>query len=450
MSLNCSRSFSRTKYLLAGIVLAAVALQAQQPAIPGELGTAPLTTGAGSGRRNILNYGATISTAFDDNAANPAELSKGQTDLKSSVQPLMDISIGRARLTARFFYGPSFTYDNKISYYNSTSQAAGADIQYLFTKRLSLHILNAFSLSTNPYESFRASAELPSLGILNGPNPSAIGANVRSTTEQSQADLVYQFGRHTSVGIGGGFTNLKYQTISTGGLASGSNLDSRGRSGHAFYSHQLTARYSLGVQYTAQKLASQSATGRFSSLSHQVLGFFTVALKPTVHLSVFAGPQRSEIDNNFVSLQTPIPSHLGRSSFAGGSSLSWQGEHSGLSASFVQQVSDSGLSGGGSVLVRMVSLQMQRQIIPQLSLNLVGNYVSNNQLDPLSPVVLTDAASVGLGISRVLTQHMTLNLSALRQQFLGSAGNTLQLYRQHSHDIGTVSLSYTFARPIGR
>lgn len=426
-----------------------LAVYAQQATTPADLGAEPITSDAAK-RSNVVDYGMTVSTDFDDNATNPANTSVGETNIRSSIQPQADIAIDRGHLVSRFFYGPSFNYSTNISSYNSTAQAAGADVKYIFTRRLSLQVRDAFSLTTNPYETWQAATQLPSLGVLNQPNSSSTGANVRSTTEQAQANLVYQLGRHTSVGIGGTFTKLIYEMLTSGPAINQANQDSRGFSGNAFYSHEFTAKYSLGIQYTALNLSSQSVSGRFSSLSHQALGFVTITLKPTVHLSIFAGPERSEMEDDFALISGLAPMHIHRVSFAGGSSLSWQGEHNGLSASFVQQISDSGLNSGGSLLVRTASLRLQHQIAPRLGLSFFGTHVSNIQLDSITPLSLTDSASAGLSVSRVLTPHLTLSLSAVRQQFMGNSGSGQFAYLQRSHDIATVSLSYGFARPIGR
>ena len=437
------------KYLVGCLVLTSLGMWAQQPTIPADLGTVPITSD-GAKRSNVIDYGMTVSADFDDNATNPANNSVGETNIKSSIQPQADIAVDRGHLASRFFYGPSFNYSTNISSYNNTAQAAGADVKYLFTKRLSLQVRDAFSLTTNPYETWQAATQLPSLGVLNQPNRSSMGANVRSRTEQAQANLVYQFGRHTSVGIGGTFTKLSYATLTSGLATNQANQDSRGWSGDAFFSHEFTARYSLGIQYTALNLSSQGVSGHFFSLSHQALGFLTVALKPKVQLSIFGGPERSELNDDFALMSGIAPTQLHRFSFAGGSSLSWQGEHNGLSASLVQQVSDSGLNSGGSLLVRMASLNLQHQIAPRWRLTFFGTYISNTQLDSLTPLFLSDSASAGLTVSRVLTPHLSLNLSALRQQFMGDSGGGPFAYLQHSHDIATVSLSYSFARPIGR
>ena len=433
------------KCLLACVVLGSCSLMAQDPMIPSQLGTAPLTTEAV--RSNVLNYGTTVSASFDDNVTNPTNPATGETNFTSSIQPWARLSVDRSRWTSSLFYGPGFTYSNNISAYNSTSHAAGLELKYNFTRRLWFVTRNSFSLTSGPYESFQANAQLPTLGLLNEPNTSAIGANVQSRAGQSQGDLVYLLGPHTSVGIGGAFADLRYKTIGDTSLTTAFSQNSRTWSGHAFYSRQLTMRYSFGIQYTAQNSTSASAPGKFSSLSHQVLGSLNVTLSPSVQLSLFAGPEISEIDDTLATIVGPVAAHSRRFSAAGGSTLAWQGEHNGMSFSFVQRVNDPGISGGGAVTMRTLNLDVQRRITKLSTFKVMGNYTSNNQLDPLSVAPLLDSASAGISFSKVITPHLSFQLSGLRQQFMGN--NPLG-FAQRSHDIASVSLSYTFDAPIGR
>jgi hypothetical protein len=433
------------KISLVCIVFCGSCLMAQEPLIPSQVGTTPLTNEAV--QSNIFDYGTTLSGSFDDNVTNPKNPAVGETNFTSSIQPRARLSVDRSRWTSSLYYGPGFTYSSNISAYNNTSHAAGAEFKYNFTRRLWFVTRNSFSMTSGPYESFQANAALPSLGLLSQPNSSAIGANVHSRAGQSQGDLVYLIGPHTSVGIGGTFTDLRYETIGDSALVNNFSQNSRGWSGHAFYSHQLTMRYSFGVQYTAHNSTSTSAPGKFSSLSHQVLGSWNVALTPSVQLSFFAGPEISEIDDNLVGITGPLVTHSTRSSVAGGSTLSWRGEHNGMSLGFVQQVNDPGISGGGAVSMRTVNFDVQRRITKLSTLYLTGNYTSNSQLDPLSVAPLVDSASAGLTFSKVITPHLSLQLSGIRQQFMG---NSPFGFGQRSHDIASVSLSYTFQAPIGR
>jgi hypothetical protein len=389
--------------------------------------------------------------AFDDNASATAAVD-GQTNLMGSFQPQFRLALTRPRLSSSLYYSPGFTYSTDISGYNNSSHALGADFEYGLTRRWSVHFQNAFNLSTSPFQELQANAELPSSGLLESRNVSVLGANVRSTTEQSSADTTYLLGSHTSVGIGGTFSNLSYEALNATAKASVPGLSSRSWSTHAFYSHRLTSRYALGVQYIAQSNSSDlaqlsSQDDHFSSLSHAILGFWTVSFRPGVQLSVFAGPERLDISDSLKAIMFVNSTDAARLSFSGGASLTWQGEHNGLSSSFTQRVSDAGLSGGGAVNLRSAALQIQHQVTRRSSVNFFGNCVFASQIDPFSTVPLTDSASAGFGFTRTLTQQISLGLSAFRREIIG---NARQSFGDRSHDVASVSLSYTFARPIGR
>jgi len=118
-----------------------------------------------------------------------------------------------------------------------------------------------------------------------------------------------------------------------------------------------------------------------------------------------------------------------------------------MSLNFVQRVNDPGVSAGGAVTMRTLSLDVQRHITKLSSVKVFGNYTSNSQLDPLSMVPLVDSAFAGLSFSKTITQHLSLQVSGTRQQFMG---NNPFGFGQRSHDIASVSISYGLAAPIGR
>lgn len=433
------------KLLIGCFLLFGIEASAQQATNPSQLGTAPLS--ADTVPVNTLTYGATLTSSFDDNAQNPNTLDQ-ETNVVSTFQPHVLLAIERAGLSSTLLYNPSFSYSGKISSYTNNSQLIGADMTRRFTRRLSLQLREGYMLSMNPLESWQANTELPNPGILNRPNQSVVGANVRSTTNNSEADLTYLLDAHTSVGISGTFTTLEYSSIgNNAGSANDQSQNSRGWSGKAFYSHRLTAIYTVGFVYTARHLSSQNSFGEFSSLSHQMLGLFTISLKPALNFSFFAGPEISQLDDTLFQVGLPLPSNASQSSFAGGATISWQAKRSGINASYIQQVGDAGLSGGGAVGVRTVTLGAQHQLTTRSTLRLNGTYTSNSQFDPLSTTPLRDSASAGITYSQRLTDRANIDFSILRQQFLGSPGAGFGL---HSHDVAAVSLSYAWNRPIGR
>jgi hypothetical protein len=177
------------KLLITLLLLSSAVLQGQQPINPAALGSGSIITDGASSRNNTVGVGMTVAGVFDDNATNPMNTAQALSDYRFSVQPQLSLDLERSRLSSVLSYSPGYTYSSNISAYNSASHVASADVRYELSKRLSVHFINEFSLSTSAYDSFQASTELPSIGILNRPNASVVGTNIRSTTEQSQLDV---------------------------------------------------------------------------------------------------------------------------------------------------------------------------------------------------------------------------------------------------------------------
>ena len=440
------RSFLKKRWMLTGVIAFSItantALHSQDSIIPSNLGTAPLTSDTTP--NNTLSYGAAAVNSFDDNVSTVDGAGR-ETNFTTSFAPRASLTIDRTHWISNFSYSPIFTYSNNINYSSSTSQGANGDVHYRFTKRLSLDLKESFVLSTNPSASYQANAGVPTIGILTQSQAALVGANVRSTTNQSQTDLVYRLGPHTVIGIGGTFTYFEYKPIVNSSLTSNLAQTSRGWSGNAFYFHQLTSKYSFGAQYTAQHLSSDFALGQSLSLSHQTLGFLNISFKPTITLSVFAGPEFTDLDYNLVT--PPLAAGISNSSFAGGSSFSWQGEHNGLNASFVQQVGTAGLGGVGSVTTRTASLQLQRALTRTSTIGLSGNSNFNRQIITVGLPTPTNSASVGITYSKTITDRLSFDFSVMRQQFID---NVLPGFNTRSHDLASATLSYSWRRPIGR
>ena len=431
--------------MLAFLISVCAEMNAQQAMIPSQLGTTPLS--ADTLPNNTVSYGATVTSSFDDNVQNPTTPNYG-TNFISSLQPNLQLIVDRPAFSSLLVYNPNFSYSSDISSYSRSSHVGGADITHRFTRRLSLRLGENFTIASNPLETWQANHYLPAVGILNAPNSSTLGANVRSTTSDSKADLVYMLDAHTAVGFSGTFTALKYTSVGLDTSSYSLSQSSRGWSGSSFYSHRWTARYSTGVQYKAHLLSSKNPIALFSSLSHQGLGFFAISLKPTINISLFGGPEISQFDDTLsLPLLFPVAPHTTRVSFAGGASFDWQGKRGGMSASFVQQVSDAGLNGGGAVSAKTINVQAQHRLTKLSSVSFTGIYINNSQLDPLSISTLNNSASAGISYSRTLNSRINVGLSILRQQFLG---NTTPGFGLHSHDIASIALSYSWNRPIGR
>jgi len=425
-----------SRFLILAFLLAAAGAYAQQPTNPALLGTGPLTQ-EGATRSNQLSYGVTSSTAYDDSVQG----SPGQRNLTGSIQPQVTLSINRPRVQTNLYYGPTFTYSSDIASQSGTSHAVGGEFEYFFSKRFTINFREAFVDTSNPIDSFQASNQLPGLGILERPTDVFVGARVHRRTEEAGSDAIYRLARHTSFGVGGSFSSSTYQTLNEATAASDQHIQTQSWSAHSFISQQLTPRYSIGANYSAQNFSSDTGIG--STLAHSVLGFGTVSLKPNVQWSVFAGPEFLLVD--YGTRNAPPESQATTLSY--GSSLSWQVEHNGLNASFVQRVSDSGLSGGAAARARMIDFRATRQLTRRVGINLFASYMSSSELIASTQSLLPDSVTGGFGVSRLITPTLRIGLQAFRQEFLGPAP---QLSGFSSHDVVSFSISYSFERPIGR
>lgn len=415
-------------------------LRAQQPVTPGQIGAAPLTRDAEQkSRNNQLSYGVSYSESFDDNVVDPISGGTAHSFI-SSVRPNIALTIDRSRFQLAAHYVPGFSYFQNSPISNEFSQATGVDFQYAFSKRLSLSAHQSYIATSNPFDNVRANTELPGFGVIDHPTSASLGTNLDTKSEQLVSDLTYRVTRYTSVGAGGSFGSTKQssQERNINGATS-----SRFWSGRGFVSHQFGPRHSVGIQYTAQ---SFTADGPFASeaLGHEVIGFWNISWTRSFQLGFYGGPNRLHIDQGATLGQGLTVPHT---AVSGGASLTWQGEYSGMSVNFAQRAGNTGVSGGGVVNIRSASLSLQRQLTKVWTTNVFASYSSESPYLSSAVPTVSDSVSYGTSVNRAFGQRLTLGISAMRQQFIGTIPI---LFSQRSHDVVTGSISYRASRPVGR
>jgi len=425
---------------LACFGLASVSAYAQEPSNPAQLGTAPLTR-EDAERSNFVNYGISSSATFDDNA-----LGSGASNIATSVQPQLGITVSRARMQSHFSYAPSYTFSTNLASQSGTSQAAGGELQYSLSKRLTASLRGSFVTTSNPIESVRANAELPQIGILERPADPFLGAQVHQTRDQFSSDLAYRMTRYTSVGAGGTFSDSIYRTELEGGNLTGQAFRSQAWSGHTFASHRFSPTYTFGFTYTAQNFSSKESGS--SVLTQSPLGVVSIDLNPHVQLSVFAGPEFSDVNSSLVGIAANLPQER-TISLSYGSTFQWQGQRNGLGASYIQRVGDSSLVGTttGAVRARMVDFHAERQLTRRMTLNLFTDYLSNSALQQLVAVPSFDSITGGVSISRPLTRSIAVSVSGFHQEILSP---NIAMFGIATHNVVAVSVNYGFVKPIGR
>jgi hypothetical protein len=338
-------------------------------------------------------------------------------------------------------FDPGFTFYQHTSSRNQADENAGLDISYRLSPHVTLSLVDSFRKSSN---------------LMNQPNgfgspvfgsgqvsPVTVFAPVADQLSNTgTAQLTYQFGLNAMVGASGTFTNLHYSNpTEVPGL-----YDSGSRGGSVFYTHRLSGRHYIGSTYEYQMLLAYPVGFRARTTTNGLMLFYSVYLKPTVSLSFFGGPQYSDT-------QESIAPTLRAWSPAAGASLAWQERQTNFALSYSRKIAP---GGGliGAVHQEAGTLSVRRQLSRTMSGGIAGQYASNRLLDTslLQAVGGFDGSghsiSGTVSLERHLGEHFALGLgySRLHQSY----SNIAAISNAPDSNRGWVSVSYQFARPLGR
>ena len=400
-------------------------------------------------RANYLRGGISLGTTYDDNVFNTASNRVGGFTYSALPHLALDISTNRLRWTS--LYSAGLTVNQRLSSQNQGSHNLGMDFEYRLSPHVTLSVTDRFSLTTDFFDQVQTSPDLSGGGILQQPNATVVTPLAKSTGNNVNGQVSWQFGAGSMLGMTGGYYNTSYDDVTPGTT---SLLDTTTESASGFYSHRITARNWIGVRYGFQHMSFQPENEQTTSQS--VMLFHTIYLKPTMQLSFFAGPEYSAVDSQIVIPQVQLPFVLfvsipisqKRWSGAGGASYSWQGEHTSITAGVVRQVSDGG-GVQGAVTLTSVSGALRRQIARSTTLSFSGGYATNDALfTSTSGIGSLKTATGSIGIGRRLGAHFGLDLSYARIYQEPAAGATVSVPAYHNR--GLVTFSYDFSRPLGR
>ena len=384
-------------------------------------------------RSNYLRAGLALNTAYSDNvlggvSANPV------SDISYSIRPTIELDQTTSRLHSMLTYSPGFTFYQKTSSRNEADQNLTLDFQDRLSSHITASLRDSFLKSSSL---FNQPVPLSAGGVPGSgePPPVAVIAPVADQlTNATNVELTYQFSRSGMIGVSGTFTNLHYPNPSeVPGL-----YDSTSRGGSAFYNHRLSKKHYLGASYRYSRfLAGQSETQ-----THTVFVFYTIYLKPTLSLSVSGGPQHFDV------AQSPFPPS-GAWSPAATASMSWQGRRTNFAASYSRVV-----SGGGGLLGAYHTNTANASARWQLARTwYVGSNAAYSNYKNVTP--LTFLSSPGghnisgtVSVQHTISGHINAELgyTRLHQSYdsislISNAPNTNREY---------ISISYQFARPLGR
>jgi hypothetical protein len=388
-------------------------------------------------RANYLRGGVTFNTAYSDNVLG-ATSATPVNDVSFSVWPTISLDKTTSRLHALLTYAPGFTFYKRTSAYNEADQNLSLNFQYRLSPHMTVSLRDSFQKSSNVFNQPDQGLAGAVSGSAHAANDSVIAPLAARLSNNSNAEINYQFSANAMVGASGTFTSLHYpDPAEVPGL-----YDAASRVGSVFYSYRMSKQHYIGATYQYQELLSYPAPGTNETQTHGIFLFYTYYASSRFSFSLFGGPQYySAGPQSTGTTSPPFPASQSWSP-AGGASLNWQARHSSMAVSYSHSIS----SGGGligAVELDSANASLRQQITRNFSASLAGAYANNGVLaiSSLGGHSVSGTAS----LQRQVGEHLNLQAGYTRlhqnYSFLSANPDTNREW---------VSISYQFARPLGR
>jgi hypothetical protein len=400
-------------------------------------GVAYPTTYTSEQQSNYLRGGLTFTTAYNDNVL-AGVTSNPVSDVSYAIFPSIALDETTSRLHWVLSYSPGFTFYQRVSSRNQANQNVSIDFRYRLSPHVTLTLGDTFQKSS----SVLAQPDLASAGAvtggIQGVGIAVIAPLADQLNNRGNAEITYQFSANDMIGASWTFTNLHYtDPAQVPGL-----FDSSSQGGSAFWNHRLAKKHYMGASYQYQRILSYPVGPQNETQTHAIMLFYTVYLQPNLSLSVSAGPQHSEVS------QAPLPS-AGTWSPAAAASLGWQAHHTNLAASYSRTI-----SGGGGLVGAFDSsaanLSLRQQLSQNWNAQVVGAYSINKTVTPFFFLSSPGGHSISgsVSIQRKLGQHFsaTAGYTRLHQSY----SSITAISTAPDTNLESVSISYQFARPLGR
>jgi hypothetical protein len=387
-------------------------------------------------RSNYLLGGLTFNSTYTDNLLGGGA-AKPVSDISYSVWPSIDLNQVTPRLHTDLTYSPGFTFYQHTSSYNQANQNVGIDFRYRLTQHVTLSIVDSLHKYSNVFNQPDLLTATPVSGFAQSPTVAVIAPLANQLNNTGNVQLTYQFSRDAMVGANGTFTNLNYaNTASADGL-----YDSASRGGSAFYSYRLAKRHYLGAAYQYQQILAYPTGGQTQIQTQTAFAFYTVYLKPTLSVSISGGPQHWDIVQ-----PSPAPHNWSPAATA---SVGWQARYTVLSGSYSRMVSGGG-GLAGAYHTDLAAGSFRQLLTRNWNAGVTAGYSLYQGLDPLLSFfnigghTVTGSASV----QRRIGEHFQAELGYTRLH--QGYGDIAAVSAFPNVNREWVSISYQFARPLGR
>ncbi len=406
----------KSSQILLWLALACFA-QAQNGGAPGGPKPGPSPYGSGekprldytghSSPQNILSFGLTGETAYDDNVRSDNRVRFG--DAVFSLAGRLGFRQERKRLTFASHYEPGVQIYRDTPGLNVLNHGAGVDLNYQFTPRFALRARDSFSLMTGIFHPRTDDKLVPEMESPAHLNSSVITPLARTLENNARVDAVYQFTRRSSLDAFGGLLRREFLNVPANEVVLRNHYEANGGLQHLY---RLDANTTIGTLYLLQ--------GLHFATSHSTVhsGFFSLArrLATGTTLSIYGGPQYSRSSNRFTSevdlfglrgLLTLRSFHAGWHGAVGGS-LVRESDRTAVQISARRTVTD-----GGGLLASVVTNTLLDVTVRQR----IGRawHASWNANASQSSAVLFDSeirgSSMGLALERGLTEALSARLA---------------------------------------
>jgi len=379
----------------------------------------------------------TFSAAYSDNVLG-ATSATPVSDLSCSVWPTISLDETTSRLHAALTYAPGFTFYQRTSAYNEADQNLSLDLQYRLSPHVTVSLRDSFQRSSNVFNQPDQGLAGAVSGSAQEANDSVIAPLADRLDNNGNAGITYQFSVNAMIGASGTFTNLHYpDPAEVPGL-----YDAASRGASAFYSYRLSRQNYIGATYQYQELLSYPAPVTNETQTHGAFLFYTYYPSSRFSFSLFGGPQYYSAGPQYAGAGLANVPAAQSWSPAGGASLNWQVQHSSVAVSYLHSVSG---GGGliGAVELDSANASVRQRIARNLSASLAGSYANNGVLavSALGGHSFSGSAS----LQRQFGQHVNLQVgyTRLHQNYSFFAANP-------DTNREWISISYQFARPLGR
>lgn len=361
-------------------------------------------------------------------------------DATFSLQPTFSLDHTSARNHTLLRYTPTFDYYDPDNTLNTINQAGEVALQYRLAPYATLLIGDRVTKTSNTWSQPLSSGTVT--GGLPPTTPGFIAPFAPQVSNNAYAQLTWQFALNSMVGFGGDTTLLDFTNPSKAqGL-----FNSNSRSGSAFYSHRIRARQYFGGLYQYSLIEATPVTSSGPSQTNleanNFLGFYTIYPQSTLSISFGGGSQHYDISQSqAVSARSWEPIAV--------ASIGWQVLGANFALSYNHVVTE-GQGVVGAYTSDAGNLSTQLRVSPNWLAGFGGSYA---QIDPVtSGLAGSMPGGHTLSFNGSLARQLGANLSlSFQYQYLHQTYSGIpSIAVNPTSSRGTVSISYHFARPLGR